>query len=68
MATETRGQNATLNFGSNPGTFAEQKIALLPAAQTFRPIGRRSQMMSAATMARSFNERQFGSLSFRKLR
>lgn len=40
LTSETRGQNSALNFGSNPGTFAPQKVALLgPTAQV---IGRRS--------------------------
>lgn len=40
LTTETRGQNNALNFGSSPGTFAPQKVALLgPSAQL---IGRRS--------------------------
>lgn len=30
MATETRGQNAMLNYGPNKGSFPEQKAALLP--------------------------------------
>jgi hypothetical protein len=44
MATETRGQNSAINFGSNPGNFVEQKVATLPTAQLITPIGRRSSL------------------------
>lgn len=30
LVTETRAQNSALNYGSNPGTFAEQKPIVLP--------------------------------------
>lgn len=68
MATETRGQNAALNYGSTPGEFAEQKIALLGSAQRVAPIGRRGNMIASAEQARGSNVRQFGSLAFRQLR
>ena len=51
MATETRGQNSALNFGSNPGEFAPQKIVTLPSAQLITPIGRRSMLLSAQQQA-----------------
>lgn len=31
IATETRGQNSVFNFGPNPGNFADQRAAVLPA-------------------------------------
>jgi hypothetical protein len=40
MTAETRGQNSTLVFGSNPGQFPEQKIVTLGASA--QAIGRRS--------------------------
>lgn len=45
MTIETRGQNSALNYGSNPSTFAPQKVGLLPSNLTSpltNPIGRRS--------------------------
>ena len=45
MATETRGQNSVLNYGSKTGEFPEQKVAILPTAQLITPIGRRSALM-----------------------
>lgn len=53
MATETRGQNSALNYGSNPGEFAPQKIVTLPTAQLITPIGRRSMMLQAMQEARA---------------
>ena len=47
MATETRGQNSALNFGSNPGKFAPQKVVTLPSTQLITPIGRRAQFSAA---------------------
>jgi len=60
MATETRGQNSALNFGSNPGAFAPQKIVTLPSAQLITPIGRRSAFTQAAQQAKVAHERAFG--------
>lgn len=40
MTAETRGQNSALNFGSNPGTFAPQKVTTL--GSTAELVGRRS--------------------------
>ena len=40
LTTETRGQNSALNYGSNPGTFAPQKVALLGSGAQL--VGRRS--------------------------
>ena len=64
MATETRGQNSALNYGPNPGKFAEQKIATLPTAQLITPMGRRSMMMQSiqeAKMAHNKMLKGFGS-------
>jgi hypothetical protein len=52
MATETRGQNSAINFGSNPGNFVEQKVATLPSAQLITPIGRRSAFNLAVVDAK----------------
>lgn len=60
VATETRGQNATLNYGSNPGIFAPQKIVTLPDAGKIVPIGRRSQARAAILQARQFHAQAFG--------
>jgi hypothetical protein len=57
MATETRGQNSALNFGSNPGKFVEQKIATLPSAQRITPIGRRSAFNLAVNDAKRAHEK-----------
>ena len=51
MATETRGQNSALNFGSVPGKFVEQKVVTLPSAQLITPIGRRSQFLQSMSQA-----------------
>jgi hypothetical protein len=60
MATETRGQNSALNYGSNPGEFAPQKVITLPSAQRITPIGRRSSFNLAAQQAQAAHERAFG--------
>lgn len=52
MATETRGQNSALNYGLNPGQFAEQKVVTLPTAQLITPIGRRGMLMQGIQEAR----------------
>ena len=57
MATETRGQNSVLNFGSNPGAFPEQKIVTLPSAQLITPIGRRSAFNLAVSDAKRAHNR-----------
>lgn len=44
MTAETRGQNSALNYGSNPGVFAPQKIITAPAA--FSGIGRRGAQLA----------------------
>ncbi len=60
MAAETRGQNAALNYGPQPGAFQDQKIARIAPAE------RRSHFFDAAEMARSqeqaskFHSQQFG--------
>lgn len=60
MATETRGQNSVLNFGSNPGNFPEQKIITLPSAQLITPIGRRAAFNAAVMQAKAAHEKAFG--------
>lgn len=57
MATETRGQNSAINFGSDPGKFVEQKVATLPSAQLITPIGRRSAFNLAVNDAKKAHER-----------
>jgi hypothetical protein len=60
MTTETRGQNSALNFGSNPGTFQEQKIVTLPNAGRIVPIGRRSVRRSQLLQAAQFHNQALG--------
>lgn len=57
MATETRGQNSAINFGSDPGKFVEQKVATLPSAQLITPIGRRSAFNLAVVDAKRAHDR-----------
>jgi len=57
MATETRGQNSALNFGTGErNKFVPQKVVTLPSAQLITPIGRRAAFSAAfadATKAHS---------------
>ena len=57
MATETRGQNSVVNFGSKPGEFPPQKVATLPTAQLITPIGRRSEFLRAHAQAKVSHDR-----------
>lgn len=60
MTTETRAQNSALNFGSNPGSFQEQKIVTLPNAGRIVPIGRRSVARAQLLQARQFHAQALG--------
>lgn len=60
MATETRGQNSALNYGSNPGEFAEQKVAVLPSASKIIPIRRSDVFHQATAEAKRAHEKAFG--------
>lgn len=60
MTTETRGQNSALNYGSKPGEFAEQKVAVIPGAGLITPIGRRTAFHQAVQEAKKAHERAFG--------
>jgi hypothetical protein len=60
MATETRGQNSAINYGSNPGGFVEQKVATLPTAQLITPIGRKAEFHTALLEAAKAHARMLG--------
>jgi hypothetical protein len=61
MTTETRGQNSALNFGSDPGKFVEQKVALLtPRSGLITPIGRRAAFQQSMLDAKKAHTRAFG--------
>lgn len=61
MTTETRGQNSTYVFGSNPGNFPEQKVATLGSGQLVVPMGRRRAAFNAAlAAARESHAKSFG--------
>lgn len=60
MTSETRGQNSALIFGSNPGTFAPQKVVTLSTGSLVLPMGRRRAFHEAVAQARGFHEQAFG--------
>lgn len=60
MTTETRGQNSVLNYGSQAGDFAPQKVAIIPGGGLITPIGRRTAFIQATQEAKAAHERAFG--------
>lgn len=60
MAAETRGQNAALNYGPEPGTFQEQKVARIAPAERNSIFTNAAEQHKAQTQARFFHAQAFG--------
>jgi hypothetical protein len=60
MATETRGQNAALNYGPEPGTFQEQKVARIAPAERNAMFMNGAEMARTQVQAKAFHQKQFG--------